>query len=84
MPPDLMYDDSYVQAVYNPQPQVARPAGPGFLHGLFRFLLIVAVILAVMWLVFARPWRSWVAPRDASELVGGTEPQEELVHDAER
>jgi hypothetical protein len=56
MPSDLMYDDNYVQAVYNPQPQVARPAGAGFLHGLFRFLVIVALILGLMWLVFLKRW----------------------------
>jgi hypothetical protein len=56
MPPDLMYDDNYVQAVYNPQPQAGRPAGAGFIHSLSRFLLIVGVILALMWLVFFKRW----------------------------
>ena len=56
MPADLMYDDNYVQAVYNPQPQVSRPAAGGFFHALSRFLLIVGVILALMWLVFFKRW----------------------------
>ena len=32
------------------------------------------------WLVFAQPWRAWMAPSDASELLRGSEP-EELVGD---
>ncbi len=35
---------------------------------------------AVGWLVFARPWRAWMAPSDASELLADREP-EELVGD---
>jgi uncharacterized protein len=37
---------------------------------------------AVVWLVFARPWRAWKAPADASELIGEQEHQE-LVGDHE-
>ncbi len=53
MPPDLMYNDNYVQAVYNPQPQ--RTSG-GFGHALVRFVLIVAAILGLIWLVFFKRW----------------------------
>jgi uncharacterized protein len=35
---------------------------------------------AVAWLVFSRPWRAWMAPPDASGLIGDREPQE-LVGD---
>jgi hypothetical protein len=37
---------------------------------------------ATAWLVFTRPWRAWMAPADASELLGDQEPQE-LVGDRE-
>jgi len=35
---------------------------------------------AVSWLVFARPWHTWTAPADASELLSNQEPPE-LVGD---
>jgi uncharacterized protein len=31
---------------------------------------------AVAWLVFTRPWRAWIAPADASELIEDQQPQE--------
>jgi hypothetical protein len=55
MPPDLMYNDAYVQSVYNPQPLAPR-AAHGFLHALSRFLLIVGFGLAGAWLVFFKRW----------------------------
>jgi hypothetical protein len=55
MPADLMYNDAYVQSVYNPQPLAPRPAG-GFLRGLSRFLLFVGVSLVAVWLVFFKRW----------------------------
>jgi hypothetical protein len=36
----------------------------------------------IAWLAAARPWRAWVAPSDASELLGDPAPQE-LVGDRE-
>jgi uncharacterized membrane protein YfcA len=36
----------------------------------------------ITWAVFTRPWRVWIAPADASELLGDQEPQE-LVGDRE-
>ncbi|MGH2885361.1 MAG: TSUP family transporter, partial [Solirubrobacteraceae bacterium] len=35
-----------------------------------------------LWLVLTRPWRAWIAPADASELLDSQEPQE-LVGDRE-
>jgi hypothetical protein len=31
---------------------------------------------AVAWVVFTRPWRAWIAPADASELLDDQQPQE--------
>lgn len=56
LPPDLMYNDDYVKAVYNPQPRAAPASGGSFLHGFMTFLIIVAVILGLMWLVFFKRW----------------------------
>jgi hypothetical protein len=55
MPADLMYNDSYVQSVYNPQPLAPRSGG-GFLRGVSRFLLIVGFGLVAVWLVFFKRW----------------------------
>jgi hypothetical protein len=56
LPPDLMYNDSYVQAVYNPQPQAGRSAGASFFHAVSRFLIIAGIALVLVWLVFFKRW----------------------------
>ncbi len=56
LPPDLMYNDNYVQAVYNPQPQAGRASGPSFVRAMSRFLIITGVALALVWLVFFKRW----------------------------
>jgi hypothetical protein len=52
--PDLMYTDDYVEAVFNPQPDLSF-----FLNGL-RFLLTALLVLAALafliWLVFFKRW----------------------------
>jgi hypothetical protein len=49
--PDLMYSDSYVDAVYNPQP---RPTAPG--HALSTVLIVLGVLALIIWLVFYKRW----------------------------
>jgi hypothetical protein len=51
MDPDLMYSNSYVEAVYNPQPRVTAP-----LRAMIMVLLVLGVLGLIIWLVFYKRW----------------------------
>jgi hypothetical protein len=49
--PDLMYSNSYVDAVYNPQPRVTVP-----LRAMVTVLSVLCVLGLIIWLVFYKRW----------------------------
>ena len=49
--PDLMYSNSYIEAVYNPQPRVTAP-----LRAMVTVLIVVCVLGLIIWLVFYKRW----------------------------
>lgn len=58
---DLMYDKSYVQAAYNPEPApVHRQSGPVDAGPVLKVLLYIflglAIIALVVWLIFVKKW----------------------------
>ncbi len=69
MQPDLMYSDSYVNSVYNPQPPpgpvpapapaVYHPSAGWYWHGLrvlLYALLVIGLLAFLTWLVFIKRW----------------------------
>jgi hypothetical protein len=65
--PDLMYTDTFVEAVYNPAPPAVVPhhhPAVSFWHGvrvLLYALVVIAVLALLIWLVFFKRWGA--APR---------------------
>jgi hypothetical protein len=55
---DLMYTDNYVQAVYNPQP---RHTFGHVAWLLVKWLMMLAFIMFLIWLVFFKRWGATVA-----------------------
>jgi hypothetical protein len=49
--PDLMYSNSYVDAVYNPQPPITAP-----LRAMVTVLIVLCVLGLIIWLVFYKRW----------------------------